>query len=225
MKKTCRDILESSKKHGWVTEPLAKEILQMYHIKTSHYYWIKSPEEINNISSSISFPVFVKVVSPEIIHKTDCGGILSNVKNINEIDAAFEKLSSLPGFNGVVVDEEVQGVEVIFGAREDPQFGKVVLIGIGGTAVEVYRDIAIRMAPLSIDSSINAIQSLQGIEILQGFRGREPVDIEHLAEVFCNFSKMVHDMRNDFDSIDLNPVICRGSDAVVADARILLNNR
>ena len=100
----------------------------------------------------------------------------------------------------------------------------LVLVGIGGTAVEVYRDIAIRMAPLSMDSSINAIRSLQGVEILQGFRGREPVDIEHLAEVFCNFSKMVHDMRNDFDSIDLNPVICRGSDAVVADARILLHN-
>ncbi|MBN2809478.1 MAG: acetate--CoA ligase family protein [Deltaproteobacteria bacterium] len=115
-----------------------------------------------------------------------------------------------------------QGLELIVGAKQDPQFGTVVVVGIGGTAVEIYHDVAIRMAPVSPAEAISAITSIRGRKLLEGYRGAKPVNREKLAELIVNFSQMAFALRDEITSIDLNPVLCNPEQAVIADARFIL---
>jgi hypothetical protein len=133
-------------------------------------------------------------------------------------------MSGLKGFQGLLLDQMVQGIEMIVGAKEDPQFGTVVVVGIGGTSVEVYEDVSIRMAPVSIAESMDAIESIKGRKLLEGYRGKEPANKEKLAELIVAFSQMAFDMRDEVESIDLNPVLCNREEAVIADARFMLTD-
>ena len=222
MKKRCLDILEQSKSRGWVLEPEAKEIMELNGLHTCRNWWIKDAANIVALKKQFTYPVVAKVVSPKIMHKTEKGGVIKNLNSAEELTAAFIKLSSLEGFEGILVDEMISGLEIIAGAQDDPQFGKVVMIGIGGTSVEIYRDVAIRLAPLTEKEALSAIESLRGLDLLTGYRGAVPTDLKALAGFFTTFSKMVFNLGERFKSIDLNPVMCMGEKILIADARILL---
>ena len=135
---------------------------------------------------------------------------------------AFQRFSSMNGFVGVLVDEMILGIELIVGAKIDFQFGPMVLVGIGGTSVEIYRDVILKMAPLSRPDGLTMIRALKGYKLLDGYRGAEPVDIERLAGILVNFSTLVMALKNEIESIDINPLLCSAGQCVVADARIIL---
>ena len=222
MNKRCLEILESSKKYGWVLEPESKEIMRLCGLATTRFAWLRSPADVEQARGDISFPAIVKVVSPEIMHKSESGGIVTSIMSDDEVAKAFSDLSGLKGFAGIIVEEMASGAEVIIGGKKDPQFGKVVMIGIGGTSVEIYRDVAMRLAPVSHRESMAAIESLRGIELLRGHRGRPRVDLEALAVFFSLFSRSFVGLGDGVESIDLNPVICNGDRMIIADARIIL---
>ncbi len=217
------DIIRRSQRAGWVLEPEAKRLLSLCGIDVPRFEWAKTPEDAFAAAESIHYPVVAKIVSPQIVHKSEAGGVAVGIQNDGELSEVFERYRQLKGFAGVLIEEMVSGFELIVGAKIDYQFGPVVLLGIGGTAVEVYQDTAVRMAPLTATDARSMIDALKGSKLLKGYRGAEPIDVGRLADLMIRFSKLVMDLEDQIESVDLNPVKCTGKDCIVADARIMLN--
>jgi hypothetical protein len=215
-------ILKAARAAGWVMEPHAKELLRAYNLPTTRFFWAKSLQDCLLGAKEVGYPLVAKVVSPDIVHKSDVGGVVVGVRDDRELEAVYQRMSGLKGFQGLLLDQMVQGIEMIVGAKEDAQFGTVVLVGIGGTSVEVYKDVSIRMAPVSLEDAMDAIESIKGRRLLEGYRGNEPVNMERLAQLIVDFSQVAFDMREEVESIDLNPVLCDQEAAMIADARFML---
>ncbi len=222
MNSKVKKIFDRSRAAGWVIEPLAKELLQSYQLQTTRFVWARSESDARKGGEAVGYPVVVKIVSPDVIHKSDVNGVLVGIGGSEELVDAYRTMSQIKGFDGILIDEMIAGTELIIGAKNDPQFGPVILTGIGGTSVEIYRDVAIRMAPVSKEAALDAVTSLQGAGLLQGYRGREPVNLEALSELIVSFSDLVYKLREVVESIDLNPVMCNSQRSVIADARIIL---
>ena len=170
----------------------------------------------------MSFPLAAKVVSPEILHKSDAGGVAIGIGDAAELIEVINRFRSLPGYAGLVVEPMVSGLELIIGGKVDHQFGPIVLLGIGGTSVEIYQDTAVRMAPLAEDEVLSMVAGLKGGRLLKGYRGSKPVNMQHLTHLLVAFSTLLVAMATRVESIDLNPVICSEKECIVADARIIL---
>jgi succinyl-CoA synthetase beta subunit len=222
MNPTVAAILETSRKTGWVMEPLARDILRSAGLPVTRSVWARTDDEALAAVKETGYPVVVKVVSPEVVHKSDMGGVAVGVADDGALGEAFRRMADLPAFQGVLVDEMVKGIELIVGAKQDPQFGTIVMVGIGGTAVEIYQDVAIREAPLSTRKADEALRSLKGRALLEEFRGSRPVHRESLVSLLADFSILAHDLRAEVESIDLNPVFCNAEEARIADARMML---
>lgn len=216
------EILAAWKKTGWVPEPDAKKLFSLAGFDVPRFIWAKTPEEACRFAGDIGYPVVAKVVSPRIVHKSDIGGVEVGVAGDEQLRAAFDRLSAMDGFDGIIVDETIPGVELIVGATVDAQFGPVVLLGVGGVGVELYQDTAIRMAPLEPKDVHSMVNSLTARRLFEGFRGSEPVDIAILSSLVVNFSHLVMALESRIESIDLNPVMCTSKRCVIADARIIL---
>ncbi len=163
------------------------------------------------------------MVSPRVIHKSDVGGVIVNIGSDEELGAAFSRFSALDGLTACYVEEMLSGgIELIVGATIDYQFGPVILLGLGGTSVEIYKDTALRLAPLSPKDVLSMVAQLKAHPLLEGYRGAEPVDMGELTRVSVLFSNLVMEMEGQIESIDLNPVLCKGSRCTIADARIML---
>jgi hypothetical protein len=173
-------------------------------------------------ADKIGYPVVAKVVSTEILHKSEAGGVVVGVPDASHLTAVYEKLAALEGFAGLLVEAMLPGSELIVGANIDFQFGPVILLGIGGTAVEIYQDTVIRMAPISENDVQAMVAGLKGAELLTGYRGAEPINLPALTQLMLAFSALVMDLENEIASVDLNPVKCTARQCVVADARIML---
>ncbi|MBN2071194.1 MAG: acetate--CoA ligase family protein [Candidatus Krumholzibacteriota bacterium] len=220
-----KPILERSKKAGWITEPDAMEILRVGGLDTTESTMAVNEEEAVAFAEKHGYPVVAKVVSPEIIHKSDVGGVVVGIDSEKKLRATFKRLSLLPGFTGAVVAEMARGIELIIGAKVDSQFGPVILLGIGGVGVEIYKDTAVRMAPLNEEDVSSMIAGIKGQQLIRGFRGSDPVDIGALTTLMIEFSDIVMELESYIDSVDLNPVICSGSRCVIADARMILKEK
>lgn len=220
--RTILEIVEDSRDTGWVLEPDAKRILALAGVDVSRHAWAANADQACAAANEIGWPVVVKVVSPRVVHKTEVGGVVTGVSGETAVRAAFDRLSRIDAFQGVVVDETLDGVELIVGAKNDAQFGPVVLVGVGGIGVELYRDTAIRMAPLTEKDARGMLRCLRAHEILDGFRGKEPVNRDLLVQLLLGFSNLVMAIGDQVESIDLNPVICSSRRCAAADARIML---
>lgn len=222
MKTLVKEILERSRAYGWVLEPDAKDILREYGVPVTRYAWVRSTAEALREAEGIGYPLVAKVVSPDVLHKSDTGGVVVGVKNGGALEEIYRRFEGMKGFRGMLLDEMAAGAEIIIGSKDDPQFGSVVLAGLGGTSVEVYKDVAVRMAPMTAAVALNALESLKGIILLKGYRGGLEVNIDLLTDLMVRFSEMVFSLNEMIESIDCNPVMCGAAGSVVADARIIL---
>ena len=216
-----RDIIRKSKKNGWVMEPEAKRILSLAGMDVPNFRWAKEAEEAEKYALEIGYPVVAKIVSPKWIHKSDAGGVVVGIQDAAMLGRTFSRFQHLEGFSGMLIEEMITGLELILGANIDYQFGPVILLGIGGTGVEIYRDTSLRMAPLRKEDVKSMVKGLKAHRLLEGYRGNDPVNMEELGRLMITFSELVMDLENDIDSIDLNPVVCSSHRCVVADARIM----
>ncbi len=221
--KRTKKILQDAKRNGWVLEPDAKQILAMAGADVPRFMLATKNTEALSFAHDIGYPVVAKVVSPRVVHKSELNGVAVGIKNDRELKSAFRRFSIIKGFAGMLVEEMLPGRELIIGAKSDFQFGPVVLLGMGGTAVEIYQDVSVRMAPLQRKDALSMLKGLKAYEILKGFRGQSAINQKALTRLLLLFSDMIMEMQNDFESIDLNPVICYKNRCVVADARIMLN--
>jgi succinyl-CoA synthetase beta subunit len=217
-----KEILAASRQAGWVLEPKAKELLAEAGLDVPRFTWAHDREEATRFASTIGYPVVAKVVSPAIIHKSEAGGVSVGIKGDVELRAAYERFQALKGFAGMLVEEMVDGVELIVGAKVDYQFGPVILVGIGGTSVEIYKDTSIRMAPLVPQDVASMVHGLRAHQLLEGYRGAAPINGQSLIALLMAFSGFVMDCEALIESIDLNPVKCTAERCIVADARIML---
>jgi succinyl-CoA synthetase beta subunit len=216
------NILESSRERGWLLEPDAKKILAETGLTVPKFHFAASQEDALQSARDIGYPLVAKIVSPKALHKSDVDGVVVGIGNDNQLGEIFDRFSRFDGFLGVHLEEMVDGVELIAGAKIDFQFGPVILLGMGGTGVEIYQDTAIRMAPLVSEDVESMVHALKARRLLEGYRGAQPIDMEKLTQTLLRFSELVMEIADRIESIDLNPVMCSADACVIADARIML---
>jgi acetyltransferase len=226
-----RSILKKIKNEGrdYVTEVEAKAILEAYRIPVAKTMLAKTKEEAEELSKNIKYPLVAKIVSPQVIHKSDVGGVILNIKTPEELVNAFEKIilnvkTKVPNAEiiGVAVQEMApQGTESIIGSTKDVQFGPTVMFGLGGIFVEVMKDVSFRIAPFSKSTAIDMINELNGKAILYGVRGEKPKDIESLSDAISRVSQLVTDFP-EIKELDANPTLVYEEGIKVVDARIIL---
>jgi acyl-CoA synthetase (NDP forming) len=180
----------------------------------------------------LKFPVAAKIVSADIAHKTEAGGVRLRVmepdvrRTLDEIRASVIRYAPNAHIRGFLLEEMADGVEMIVGALNNPSFGPLVLVGMGGVQAEVLRDVARRYAPLTIDQARDMILSLKGVSLLQGYRGQPRRDIDALAAAVARLSWMIIDHQRDMSEIEINPLMVgtEGEGVVAVDAVIRLND-
>jgi len=214
------------------TEYESKELLSMYGITVTKEALAVSAQESAEQAGKIGFPVALKINSPDILHKTEAGGIKINLKNAEEVKAAYEEIiknakKSMPkgDYKKVLVQEMASGgSEVIIGAINDPQFGPTVMFGLGGIYVEIFKDVSFRSAPVSYGEALRMIDDIKSSTIIKGYRGKEKGDLDALAKTIVNFSLMIAELKDDFMEIDVNPLIVlpEGKGVKVVDALFVL---
>ncbi len=222
LKKEIRAILEKSRKWGWVLEPDAQRILSLYGFKTPKFSVATTEGEAVAASRKIGYPVVAKIVSPAVVHKSDVKGVVVGIKDDETLIRTLARLSKIDGFAGMLIAEMVKGVELIIGAKNDFQFGPMVLLGMGGVGVEIYKDVSLRMAPVKTKDAERMIGELTARQLLTGYRGSEPINLNALTKTIVQFSKLIMDLADVVESVDLNPVMCNAKSCIVADARIML---
>lgn len=222
LKDNIRTIFSEAKERGWVMEPQAKDLLRLANMDVPRFLFTGDIAEAIRFADEIKYPVVVKVVSPDIIHKSESSGVSLGISDNKRLGDVFTEMSKIKGFQGIIVEETLKGIEMIVGMKMDRQFGPVILLGMGGTAVEIYKDVTLRMAPLREHDAESMIMRLTAKPLLEGYRGSDGVNINELKRMLLAFSSLVMEFGKEVDSVDLNPVICNASRCVVADARIML---
>src|SRR5450759_777232 len=231
-KAAVRNILDKVKAEGRtsLTAPEGKLVCDAYGKPMPDAIFATSAAEAAKIASGMGFPVVLKIVSPEILHKTEAGGVLVGVKSAEEVEKGFatimanaKKYDAKAKLLGVQVQQMLAvGQEVIVGAVTDPSFGKLVAFGLGGILVEVLKDITFRLAPASREDALSMLDGIAAAEILKGVRGSDPVDREALATLIQHVSELISDFP-DIAEMDLNPVFASKSGAIAADVRIVVD--
>jgi acyl-CoA synthetase (NDP forming) len=222
LKKEIKEIIDKSKKWGWVLEPDAQKIFSLYGFKTPTYGVATEAAQAIGMARQIGYPVVAKIVSPAVVHKSDVKGVVVGIKDDGTLVQTLERLSKIEGFAGMLIAEMVKGIELIIGAKNDFQFGPMVLLGMGGVGVEIYKDVSLRMAPLKDRDADHMIQELTARKLLTGYRSSEPINMNALKKTIVNFSKLMMDLQDIVESVDLNPVMCTAKACTVVDSRIML---
>src|ERR1700730_18470859 len=231
-KNAVRRILDQAKAAGReaLTAPEARGICEAYGINIPKEGVARTGEEAMKLASDIGFPVVMKIVSPQILHKTEAGGVLVGVKSAEEVAKGFativenaRKYDPKAEIQGVQIQQMLTGGhEVIIGAVTDPAFGKLVAFGLGGVLVEVLKDITFRLAPATLEDALSMLDGIQAAELLRGVRGAKPVDREALSSMIERVSTLVADFP-EISELDLNPVFASEKGATAADVRVVLN--
>ena len=214
-KGAVREVLDRVKAEGRtsLTAPEGKLVCDAYGIPVPKEGVANSAEEAAKLADGMGFPVVLKIVSPDILHKTEAGGVLVGVKSAEEVAKGYEtilanakKYKADAKIDGVQVQQMLKGgTEVIVGAITDGSFGKLVAFGLGGVLVEVLKDITFRLAPATREDALSMLDGIQAAEMLHGVRGGDPVNREALADVIVKVSQLVSDFP-EIVELDLNPV-------------------
>ena len=224
-----RIIQRAKKEKRPLLETEAKELLREYKIPVPDFKLIKNEEEISKIREAIGYPIVMKIVSPDIIHKSDAGGVKVGIKNEEEANIAYQdiiysvkKYKREAKITGVITYKIIpQATEIIIGMMKDPHFGPVAMFGLGGIFVEVLKDVSFRIIPLEERDAQEMIAEIKGYKILKGVRGEAPKDIEAIKNLLMKVSQLT--MENpEIKEIDLNPVFVFEKGLQVVDARMIL---
>src|SRR5881398_618855 len=227
-----RKILDRVKadKRTSLTAPEGKLVCDAYGIPVPKEGVARSATEAAKLAADMGFPVVMKIVSPDILHKTEAGGVVVGVKSADEAAKAYNKIlasakkyKSDAKIEGVQVQQMIKGgTEEIVGAMTDDSFGKLVAFGLGGVLVEVLKDVTFRLAPATKEDALSMLDGIQAHEILKGVRGGEPVNRTALADIIVKVSQLVTDFPEIIE-LDLNPVFATAKDAIAADVRIVVD--
>jgi acetyl-CoA synthetase (ADP-forming) len=215
------------RKHLLETE--AKTVCMEYGIPVTKFQLAKNEAEAVKFAEEIGYPIVLKIVSPDIIHKSDVGGVVVGLKTAKDVRNAYKQiLESIKKHKadakivGVLVQEmALSSTEVIVGAIKDPQFGPAIMFGLGGIFVEVLKDVTFRVAPITVDEAREMITEVKAYPLLKGYRNQPPADIEAIVQILLNTSRLVME-HQEIKELDLNPIMVYEKGAKTVDARIIL---
>ena len=216
---------------GVLSYGVTENLLQTYGIPLAPAIMAQSANEALNAAEKLGYPCVLKVASTDIPHKTEFGALRVGLGNREALQKAYDEMlaavrSRKPDANieGVLVQKQIKGVECLLGISRDDQLGPTLVMGLGGVFVEILADVQIRIPPISVAEARSALESLKGARIFSGVRGARPTDIAALAEMAARLSWLAHDLRDDIDELDLNPVIVlsQGQGAFAVDALIVM---
>ena len=225
------DVIDHARAEGRtvLTEIESKQILEEAGIPTAGARLAKKAEEAVAAAKDLGYPVVLKIVSPDVTHKSDVGGVRLGLDSGEAVTAAFSEIVEAvkqrqpdARIDGVAVQKMARpGIEVIVGMSKDPQFGPVLMFGLGGILVEVLKDVAFRIVPLEPRDARQMVREIKGFPVLQGFRGQEPADLEALEKLLLKVSAFV-EAHPEIEELDLNPVFAYKDGALAVDARIVV---
>lgn len=197
------------------------EMLKKYRINPLPYGIAKSEQEALEIAKRIGYPVALKLISPEITHKTDVGGVKIRIKNEERLKHAYEDIlegAKKHKITGVLVQKMARrGVELIIGGKKDPQFGHLVILGMGGVYVEIFRDVTARICPINKQDVKDMVNELESHPLITGIRGMKPIKLDALYSLMVKTSRMI--VKEDMKELDLNPVIFDEKGYDIVDVR------
>jgi acetyl-CoA synthetase (ADP-forming) len=230
LKQTSK-IISQAKAEGRkaLLEPEAKQVCMDYGIPVTKFKVASNEIQAAEYADEIGYPVVLKIVSPDVIHKSEAGGVMINLKTPSDVKNAYNKiLENVKKYNAnakivgiLVLEMAPQSTETIVGAIKDPQFGQTIMFGLGGIFVELLKDVNFRIAPITADDAKEMITQLKAYPLLKGFRNTPPADIDALIDILEKTSRLV--MENpEIKELDLNPVIVYQSGAKAVDTRIIL---
>jgi acyl-CoA synthetase (NDP forming) len=210
-------------------ETEAKTVCMEYGIPVTRFKVAKNEAEAARFAEEIGYPVVLKIVSPDIIHKSDVGGVIVDLKDAEDVRNAYKQIlenvrkhSAKAKIVGVLVQEMAPpSTEVIVGAIKDPQFGPSLMFGLGGIFVEVLKDVTFRVAPISEDEAREMITEVRAYPLLRGYRNTPPADIDAIIRILLNTSRLVM-KHQEIKELDLNPIMVYEKGAKTVDARIIL---
>jgi acetyltransferase len=218
-----------------MTEVESKAIFEAYGMPVAHTVLAETEDDAVEKASAIGGPVVMKIISPDILHKSDANGVRVNVEGDDAVRETFREIianakayKADADIHGVAVQQMAPwGTEVILGSVNDPTFGPTVMFGLGGIFVEIMKDVTFRVAPVSVDQGLTMLSDIKGAPILAGARGEEPKDRAALAEVLSRYSQMISDLGDEIRESDANPVIVydEGDGVCIVDARIILKTK
>jgi acetyltransferase len=214
-----------------VTEFEAKKILAKYGVPVTREFIAKNPSEAKRLAAKTGYPVALKIQSPDILHKTDAGGVLLNLKSGEEVAKGYDKIIANARkykrdakILGVLVQEMVgEGHQCIIGSKNDPQFGPVLMFGLGGIFVELLKDVSFRIIPITRKDAKEMISEIKGYPILNGARGQKPVNFVALENALLKVSAMVWKEKK-LEELDINPLFVGPKGVKAADARMIFKN-
>jgi len=218
---------KEGRKH--LLEPEAKKVCMEYGIPVTNFEVVKNDAEAVKFAEEIGYPVVLKIVSPDIIHKSDVGGVILNLENAKDVRNGYKQIlrnvkkhKTNAKIVGVLVQEMVPpSTEVIVGAIKDPQFGPSVMFGLGGVFVEVLKDVIFRVAPITEDEAREMLTEVKAYPLLKGYRNLPPADTEVIVKILLNTSRLVTE-HQEIKELDLNPIMVYEKGAKTVDARIIL---
>jgi len=230
LKETSR-ILEQALKQGRrsLLETEAKTVCREYGIPVTRFELAKNEAEAVKYANEIGYPIVLKIVSPDIIHKSDVGGVAVGLKSADDVRNAYNQIlvnvkkhDGKAMILGILVQEMAPpATEVIVGAIKDPQFGPAVMFGLGGIFVEVLKDVTFRVVPITEDEASEMITEVKAYPLLKGYRNTPPADTQAIAKILLNTSRLVSDYPS-IKEFDLNPILVYEHGAKAVDARIIL---
>jgi acyl-CoA synthetase (NDP forming) len=215
----------------FILEPDAIKILESYEIPYPKHALARNPEEAQRIAVGIGFPVVLKIVSSDIVHKSDVGGVLVNLTNTEEVYKGYKRIvenvkkhNPLVVIDGIlVVKQAPQGIEIIIGTVNDPTFGITVMFGLGGILTEILKDVNFRVAPLEKRDAEEMIREIQGFPLLTGVRGTSSSDLVAIVDLLMSISRLSTE-HAEIRELDLNPVRVYEKGLLVLDTRIGLKS-
>ncbi len=233
----AREIINNARNDGRdvLTEIEAKMVFKAYGLDITHSKIAVSEADAVAIAKEIGFPIVMKIVSPDILHKSDAGGVKVEILDEQGVRAAYKEIlenakayKADADIRGVVIQEMAPwGTEVILGSVNDPTFGPTVMFGLGGIFVEVLKDVTFRVAPFSMNQAMEMMREINAAPILDGVRGEKPKDKKRLAETICRYANMIVDLKDEVSETDANPVMVydEGQGLKIADARMILKSK
>ncbi len=232
MSKEIKEIIAVARKEKrtFLLEPESKQLMKEIGITTTDFRVAKNNKEAIVAAKDIGFPIVMKILSPQIIHKTDAGGVKLNINSEKETEKAFaeilanaKKYDSKADIRGVLIEKMVKpSTEIIVGVTRDPTFGPAIMFGLGGIFVELLKDVSFRIAPIKREDALEMIQEIKALPMLQGFRGGPNVKLDLIVDVLMKISKLTIDYMDDILEIDLNPIFAYEDKILTVDARIIL---
>jgi 3-hydroxypropionyl-CoA synthetase (ADP-forming) len=226
----AKKILSTTKLTRVVTEETAKEILAGYGIKIPKFSFAANENDAVQKARALGFPLVGKIISPEILHKTDLNAIKMGVNSEAELrrwlDDVYGRLSKQYDVKGVLLEEMVaSGIELIVSLQHDRQFGPVIMVGLGGIYAEIFRDVQFRVLPIDKHDALEMIENLKWRQLLNGFRNHKAINLDMLTDVILRISNLGTGLVDYYESIEINPLIAHPNDYRVVDAKMILREK